>query len=273
MKKSLRTILALLATAALIFFGREALRGKNVPEPETVSMVRIWITEKEPAVSAWLRALAAGYEKETGERVYLRSATEEECTAARRGNGGALLPDALIAPGEGEPVALRGYALIIRDDTAVRATPAPTSALFYRPSPSPGPSPVPGPTPDPASFSAVLVLTEFSDVLPGAVPSGDPFADFTQGKAKAALLTAGQADRLPFGHQAYPVPGGAGMRGVCAETYSAAGEFFRAYLQRPDVQQTLSQYGLYSPYARLYGPDDPLRFLIDGSMERTEKPR
>ena len=272
MRKRVRTILALLTTAALIFFGREALRERSEP-PETVRMVRIWIAEKEPAVSAWLRSLAGGYEKETGERVYLRLAAEEEVSAARRGEDGILLPDVLISPDAGEPVALRGYALILRDDMAGRTTPAPTSALFYRPSPSPGPSPVPGPTPDPASFSAVLALPELMDVISGTIRSGDPAADLARGKANAALLTAGQAGKLPFGYQAYPLPDGAGMRSVGAETYSAAGERFRVYLQRPEVQRTLAQFGLYSPFSRLYGPDDPLRFLIENSADLQEKTR
>ena len=273
MKKIMRIILALLATAALLFYGHDALREKRAaPPPKTVRMIRVWITEKEPAVSAWLRSLAAEYEKETGERVYLRNATEEEASAARRGEGGAILPDAMIAPGDAEaPVALRGYALIIRDDAAAVATPAPTSALFFRPSPSPGPSPAPLLTPDPASCSAVLAPPELMSALPGAIRSVDPAADLTRGKARAALLTADQAVRLPFGYRAYPLPDGAGMLGVCAEIYSPAGEGFRAYLLRPDVQRALARYGLYSPCARLYSGDDPLRFLIENSGAGREK--
>ena len=270
MKKSLRTRLALLATAVLVILGRNALRTKSGTPPETMRMVRVWITEQEPAVSAWLRSLAGVYEKETGERVYLRLATEEEAASARRGEVGVLLPDVLIAPGNAEPVALRGYALIVRDDTVSVATPAPTSALFYRPSPSPGPSPTPGPTPDPASFSAVLALPELMDALPGTILSADPAADLARGKANAALLTAGQAGKLPFGYQAYPLPDGAGMRSVGAEAYSTAGDRFRAYLQRSDVQQTLAQRGLYSPFCRLYSPEDPLRYLIENSANLQE---
>ena len=79
------------------------------------------------------------------------------------------------------------------------------------------------------------------------------------------MLTAGQAAGLPFGFQAYPIPGGGGLLGVGAEALSLDGQRFRAYLLREDSQLALSRFGLYSPALSLYIPEDALRFLIENS--------
>ena len=55
------------------------------------------------------------------------------------------------------------------------------------------------------------------------------------------------------------------MLPVRAAAFSSAGERFRDYLLRLPIQRALATFGLYSPLTRLYSPDDPLRFLIDGS--------
>ena len=262
MKKMLRTGFALLLTAALLLTVK-SLWKQEQPSAPGPAITRIWLLEREPAVAAWVRSFSAGYEKETGSRVYLRAAMAEEATAARTGDG--IQPDLLLYPGTGFPVALRGYALILRDDTAAVATPAPTSALFFPPPSTPGPSPTPAPTPDPASFTAVLAPEELMDAVPGTVRSHDPAGDLSRGKAKAALLTAGQAAQLTFGFRAFAVPEGAGLVSVCAQAFTPEGQRFLDALLRENSQRALRQAGLYSPFLPLYGPEDPLRRLIDDS--------
>ena len=298
MKKALRTALALLATAAVLWLLPRAWRRQDQPGRE-LRVCRVWLLEKEPAVATWIKALAAGYEKETGSRVYLRAATAEEAAAARAGDG-AVRPDVLLYPAaagiaapsgvqpnptDGEnaaagrtdapqapgsafdsmTVALRGYALILRDDGAAVFTPAPTSALFFPPPATPGPPPSPAPSPDPASFAAVLAPEELLGAMSGTIRSQNPAGDLAAGKAKAALLTAGQAAKLPFGYRAFALPAGAGLLPVQAQAFSQEGRAFVQSLLREDSQRALRQAGLYSPLLALYGPEDPLRFLIGQS--------
>ena len=229
-------------------------------------VVRVWITEKEAAVSAWLRKQAAAFEKATGQRVYLRTATEEEAEDARGGREGVVGPDLLIGPGAGAPVALKGYALIVRDESAAVLTPAPTSALFFRPSPTPGPSPTPPPAPDWEGLGAVLVPADWRGSLPGAVVSADPAGDLAAGKAPAALLTAGQTARLAFGFRAWAVPGNAGGINVNAKALSPPGEELLVFLRTEAAQRTLRDHGLYAVSLGLYGEEDPLRALIESSL-------
>ena len=269
MKKTFRTLLALVLTAAVIAWLAREGRPRERPREEP-ALLRVWLLETDPAVASWLRGLAPGYEKETKQRVYLRAATAEEAAAARAGEG--IRPDLVLQPGEDAPVALRGYALILRDDARAAATPAPTSALFFPPPVPSGPSPAPAPTAAPNAFSAVLAPEEMMHALPGTVRSENPAGDLALGKAQAALLTAGQAERASFGYQAYPVPGAAGGRGISAQAFSPAGEAFRAYLAREDSQRALRRAGLYSPVLRLYGPEDPLRALIEASLFSPDQP-
>ena len=152
-------------------------------------------------------------------------------------------------------------ALIVRDETAAAVTPQATGALFFRPSPTPGPSPAPAAWPD--SLGAVLAPEELLNALPGTVKSASPAEEFAAGRADAALLTPGQAARLPFGYRFYALPGGGGFVPIGANAYSEAGNAFVQYLLREDSQRALEAHGLFSPFLRLYGPDDPLRYRLD----------
>ena len=225
-------------------------------------ILRVWSAEEEPAVQTWLRGQAKAYERATGQRVYLRTAAVQDALdSAARG----LPPDVLILRAGDSLLALRGYALIVRDDAAL-VTPAPTGALFYRPSLPPERMETPAPFPEENQLRAVLCPEALLNALPGTIISAQPAADFNQGKADAALLTPGQAAGLNTGYRAYAVPEGKGFLPVRATAYSEAGEAFLLWLQSDAAQRALAQAGLFSPRLRLYGPDDPVRYLVENSL-------
>ena len=225
-------------------------------------ILRVWNAEEEPAVQSWLREQAKAYERATGQRVYLRTAAVQDAQgSAARG----LPPDVLILRAGESLLALRGYALIVRDGAAP-VTPAPTSPLFYRPSRPPEPAETPAPWPDETELRAILCPEALMHALPGTVFSSQPAVDFSQGKADAALLSPGQAAGLAMGYRAYAVPEGKGFLPVRATAYSEAGEAYLTWLQDSAAQKALGQAGLFSPRIRLYGPDDPVRYLIENSL-------
>ena len=84
-----------------------APEGRDQP----FTILRVWNAEEEPAVQSWLRGQAKAYERATGQRVYLRAASLASADQD-------LLPDALISQSGDRLLALRGYALILRADTA-----------------------------------------------------------------------------------------------------------------------------------------------------------
>ena len=269
MKKRWPIVLFFLAVTVMLAllwpFGQEPKEEKATH----LFILRVWNGEKEPAVAAWLKGRARAYEKETGVRVYLRLCSRQDLEAALSQE--ALPPDLLVSSSGGAIVALRGYALIVRDDQALFHAPSPTGLLFFRPSPTPGPTPEPLPWPQENELSAVLSPNELMGVLPGTVFSQNPAGDFSQGKARAALLTPGQAVQLALGFRACALPEEKGLLPVRAAAASKEGEAFLLYLLSPSSQQALAQHGLFSPSLRLYQADDPLRFLIDSSREKTEE--
>ena len=264
MRHRLVTLAALLLTAALLYFVPETEEGEKRSGVETAVL---WVNEKEKAVDRWLKKCAAAYEKETGCRVYLRAATEEESKAALGGTEGVVPPDLLVSPESGETVCLRGYALIVRDETAARTTPAPTGALFIRPSPEPRQTSEPETVFDPALLIGALASEELLPLFPEAALSRDPAGEFAAGNGKAAILTAGQAAGLAVGCRACALPEGRGFLPVRASSLTAEGQEFLSFLLRPDIQRTLSDFGLYTqnPGLILYGGADPLRGLIESS--------
>ena len=228
-------------------------------QAEPFVILRVWNAEEEPAVQSWLRGQAKAYEQAAGQRVYLRTAAFQD---ALDSTAKGLPPDVLILRSGDRLLALRGYALIVRDETAA-VTPAPTSALFYRPSPAPEAAETPAPWPEEKELRAVLCPEALTDALPGTVLSTNPAADFAQGKADAALLTPGQAAGLAVGYRAFAIPEGKGFLPVRATAYTEAGEAFLSWLQGDEAQRALAQAGLFSPRLRLYGPDDPVRYVIE----------
>ena len=265
MRKCFVTLAALLITAGLIY---AAMTFRNtVPSPSAPSLrlIRIWIREEEPGLNGWLKKMAAEYEKQNGARVFLRRASKEEAQAVLNGETNDPAPDILVLPNAGQAIALRGFALILRDDSMRPETPKPTGALFFRPSPTPGPTLSPAPWPDADALGAVLAPAEMADRMPGTVICPDPAAQLAKGKARAALLTAGQAARLPFGFRFFSLPDGRGFLPIGADALSESGNAFLSFLLSPGCQQRLREVGLYSPTALLYSSDDPIRYWIDTS--------
>ena len=263
--KTARVLLCCLCLAFTVLLGRFVFgKRENAPSPSaSFPLVRIWIGEKDAAAAAWLRKRAAAYEKETGTRVYLRSASEEEARGAMGGDNGLYQPDLLVISGGKTPVALRGYVLIARDDTAPARTPAPSFALFIRPTSAPDAPSAPSPSPKPFQPRSVLAPEEMLSALSGTVFSADPAAGLAKGTAEAAILTAPQAEALTFGYQAYPLPGGKGLVPIGATDFSEAGQAFLCFLLSPASQRALAQHSLYSPCLALYQGQDPLRALIE----------
>ena len=188
------------------------------------------------------------------------------------GQSNAPPPDLILSAQGGQPAALLGFALIVRDEAALLITPQPTGALFFRPSPSPGPVASPVPWPDDSLLSAVLCPETLMGRVPGAVLSAQPAADFSAGKAKAALLSAGQAAQLQLGFRSYALPDGQGLISVDAEANTDQGKAFLRFLLSDDSQRALQRFGLYSPFLRLYAADDPIRSLIDENRSLLPKP-
>ena len=257
MKKLPVILLFLALSCGLLFLLPQALRAREAPEA-SFTILRLWNADGEPAVQSWLRGQAKAYEKAVGQRVYLRAAPENSRESP--------LPDALILPDGDHLLALRGYALILRDENPA-VTPAPTGALFFRPSVPPEPAATPAPIPEKGEWSAVLCPEALMNALPGTVLSAQPAADFVRGRADAALLTPGQTAGLNTGYRAYAVPDGKGFLPVRGRAYSEAGEAFLLWLQGDAAQRALAQAGLFSPRLCLYGPDDPVRYLIENSKE------
>ena len=253
--------LAWAVTGLLIYLALPAAGPQGPENADTPPLARVWLRESDAAFSAWLRKRASAYEKEQGVRVYVRQATQEEERA--------LPPDLLIGAPEGETLALRGYALILRDEQAPVLTPLPTSALFFRPSPTPGPSASPAPTLNPEAAAPLLTPLQLQN-LPHALASRDPLADFIQGKAPAAILTAAQAARLPFGYQAFLLPNVQGIEAITGLSYSEAGEKLAAFLLSDASQQALAAQGLYSPRLRLYTGEGGVYSLIENSLFQQE---
>jgi len=265
MKRAVVTLLALGLTAGLICLFPRAVSRETEAAPRKEPILRVWVTDREPAVAAWLKKQAAAYEKTAGVRVYLRKAAGEEAENALQGEDGAPAPDVLIGPEGDTPVALQGYALILRDDGAAMITPAPTALLFSRPSPVPGPTAAPPAQPDWREIGAVLAPSGLSFPVPGAVASADPARDFAAGKARAALLTAGQAERLAVGFQAYPVAAGGGLLPIGGRAFTQEGISCLSHLQSGAAQGALADHGLYAVHLLLYTSRDPVRQMIDSS--------
>ena len=268
MKQKITVLIALGLTCLLGFLAPHVLRQADSGQ-HALKITRVWMADMNPAAVKWLQKRSAAYEKETGKRIYLRSATQEEMQGAISGNEQAILPDLIISRVDGDKLAYLGYALIIRDDKADVSTPAPTGALFHPPTSSPNPFPTIAPTPDMTTLGAVLSPDHLSVSLPGIIPSAQTSAEFIAGKAHAALLTAGESHALPFGYQAFPVPGKEGAETISGQSFSKDGRDFALFLLTVPSQQALKNHGLYTvlPDLYLYDESDPLRMMIENSLK------
>lgn len=267
-KKGL-TVMALAATALLIYLFPHIGKQNNPGAPDALRITRVWMVESDPALAAWIRKRAAIFEKESGNRVYVRSATHQEAQDAQKNTRDIVAPDLMIQNiAAGKAIAQLGYALILRDDQAILTTPAPTSALFSPPTMAPAPSFTPAPTPDLRGISPILGPEGLSLSQMQIQISQNPAADLNAKKAPAALLTAGQAAGLTCGYRAYPLPAQDGVVRMHALAFSSEGNQFLLFLQTEASQMALKNHGLYAVQAglRLYGPEDPLRSMIEQSL-------
>lgn len=255
MKQVLVCGIALVMTAVLVllypWMEEETLQKK---QPQVLV---VWAAEGEGDVSAWLKKAAAAYEKATQVRVYLRTASRAETEAALAGKEENVLPDAVVAKGAGVPLLCRGYVLAVKDAEADHATPAPTPALFFRPTATPAPA-TPAPAPFPEELSRVALPAEMAGVLKGGYEANSPAAELQHGKAEGALLTPGQAQALPFGWQGH-------VRGdlfvpVEGRALTEEGQRFLSFLRGEKAQRLLCDRKLFSWDAglSLYGPETPL---------------
>ncbi|MBR3019175.1 MAG: hypothetical protein IKH57_19200 [Clostridia bacterium] len=261
MQKKIAALSALILTVGLAYTVFHFPFSAVSAPPARLALTRVWVSEQEPALWAWLRKEAKKYEKETGTRVYLRAVPAEMKT----GGSDALPPDVWISSAGESVLALEGYALFYRNDEAGIITPVPTSLLFYRPTPSPGPTAAPAPTADIAQFSAILAPQNVPAAVSGIIRSAHPAADFADGKGDAAILTAGQAESLPFRVSALPLPGRSGFIAIRGTAATPAGASLLDALLSENAQRQLSEEGLYSPVFQLYQGADPLRAMIENS--------
>ena len=259
MRKTFVTLMALLATAGMIWAVFLPGRDMNETPSSAPSLVGVWVVEQELPLWSWLRKEARQFEKETGTRVYLRAAPKD-CTNMSAGEEG---PDLLISGQGDRRIALQGFALFFRDDTAHAVTPHPTSLLFFQPSPSPGPAPTLGPTPDIARFSLVLTPEKLLSSIPGGIHSENPFQDLIDVKGDAAVLTVEQAKELPFRVGMHALDKQKGFLPVCGSASTPAGEAFLSFLMSEKGQRALTEAGLFSPFYSLYRGADPLREMIE----------
>lgn len=274
MKKLLVTFAALLVTAALFYWFPFDMPGGTEAE-KGVPITRVWLAREEAELLPWLKKMAAVYENTAGRRVYIRACMDVECRAAEEGAKGVVPPDVLAAPRQAQAIALQGYALFLRDETAEKTTPSPTSALFFRLTPVPEKAPSPPPMPGLSSLSTVLVPEGWPRPMENAVFSPDPAGEFAKGTGEAAVLTAAQAEKMPFAVRAYALPDG--FLPLTAKAFSAPGEQFLDFLLGETAQRGLSAVGLYSvqPGLSLYdAAAQPIRTLIESNRKselRTEK--
>ena len=263
MRKKLVTLTALLATAGLAFsFFHFSADAPQAPDPH-LRLIRVQAAGQDPALWSWLRKEASRFEIETGTRVYLRTAPMDSAASLE----GGVPPDLLISMRGDETVALQGFALFYRDDAAVSVTPRPTSFLFVQPSSKPAPSLLPEPTKSPPRFSTVLAPASFLTVVPNAILSSNPLQDLIDGKGNAAILTAGQAERLPFQAGIQPLAGGNGFLPISASVLSPNGETFLRHLLSASSQRALADVGLFSPLYRLYRGVNPWREAIESTLQ------
>lgn len=253
MKKAFRCAAALVLTGLLLSC-LPALKsaGKEAERREKLTVV--WMQEGDTDTAAWLKKAAAAYEKKTGGRVYLRYAAAEERQAARDG------PDVVMGE-DGITVARRGYALLVPDDTAPMPTPAPTPALFIRPTQAPA---LATPPPQKVQMPKVIALPEaFSGLVEGGYVTGSPLNDLSSGKAGGALLTPVQAARVQGGYgviaeKRFFLP-------VAARALTAEGQNFLAFLRSGEGQSLLTTQRMFSwdENLHLYSPDTPLLYQME----------
>lgn len=258
MKRAVRCALALLATGLVALAAPYAL-GPAEKTETAPGVVVVWVDEGERVLLPWLKKAAAAYEKETKNRVYLRMAAPGETSQAMASTV-PVLPDVLAVSGAGRVVAYQGYALAVKDPSAAKTTPAPTPALFRRPTAIPLAN-TPVPLPFPNDLQGAAVPAEMLHIYPGEKNTA-PLEALKNGKAQAALLTAGQAAGLGNGYTVY----GRGDFFLPLECRALTedGERFLLFLRSLVVQRLLRDVRLFTfDGSRLYGPEDAILYELE----------
>ena len=258
MKKGLYCYLAIFLMGLLIMFAPGIFQTEQERSAEKELLV-IWMKEGESDVAAWLKKAAAVYEKKTGQRVYLRYASEDE-----RRLTGENKPDALIPAEEGALLAYRGWAMVMSDETKPVMTPVPAPSLFIRPSMPPA-ADLSTLAPLKKVPEKVAVPERFSSIVDNSYVSQTPLSDLSSGKADAALLTPFQVQQMKGGYSvqvcpAYFVP----VRGMAV---TEGGQAFLSFLRSDEIQRALTEMRLFS-WMRdlfLYGADDELLHQMEKS--------
>lgn len=265
MKKALTILCALALTLTLAWLLPRA-QPRETEREKGVFILRVWVAPGAEGANAWLRRQAAAYEKQGGGRVYLRSAASQELQAVDAGDTSAVAPDLIISPEGSLPLAYLGYALILPQTGLPAQTPAPTSMLFSPPSPVPGPAATPAPPPALSSLAPIAAPEALSARVEGAAAFIDPAGALAKGLVSAALLTPAQAGALPFGYRAFGLE--SAFLPIGARALTPPGEGFAAFLQSDEAQLALRDAGLFSirRTLRLYGPQDPLRALMEDAQ-------
>ncbi len=263
MKRAFVCVMALIATGVLMTL--YPLLEEHLPEDRLKELIVIWLPKGESDTAAFMKKAAAVYEKQTGCRVYLRTCSEQELQGASSDSEDVIRPDGAIGAGN-VPLFYRGYALVVPDEGKQVQTPAPTPALFYRPTATPQLT-TPEPRRFPEHLASVSVPQGMENVLENSKVSENPLSDYASGRVQAALLTPRQIDQLKFGYQAHvradffcPVMGAA---------FTEDGERFFSFLRSDEVQRLLAGQKLFSwnREMQLYGPEQELMY----SMENVRK--
>lgn len=236
------------------------LLSRQEIENRRPEVVRIWVADGVGEVLPWLKQAAAAYEKEHACKVYLRRASDAEYEKAE------LMPDAAVGWETGAEVAFRGYGLVVPDETAEKATPAPPSGLFQRPTQAP-PAQTPLPLAFPEDLTEIAVPEGMQALLPDGYAAKNPFQELQQGKARAALLLPSQMAKLQTGYRMHPrgdffVP----IRG---RALTEDGQHFVSFLRGEEMQRLLKKQQLFSwnPSLCLYGAEQEDAFLMELSRK------
>lgn len=259
MKKWAYSVAALVLMAGLAVFAPGLMHGESGRTAEK-ELIVVWMNKADGDAGAWLKKAAAAFEKKTGKRVYLRYASQEE--RERLQNRGEIFPDVVTGGEKGAVLAMCGWALIVPDASNVSVTPAPSPALFIRPTAVPQ-NDAPSSTPVPLSVKNVAVPPEMTGRISGAYVSENPLSDVLNGKADGALLSPRQAAQMKNGYT-WSV-GGEYFLPIRGEAYTDNGQQFLAFLRSMEGQRLLVSQRLFSWDAScyLYGAENSLLFQMD----------
>ena len=267
MKRVFTCALALLMTAALAALYPFLEEGEGMPEEEKT--VVVWMQSVEDGGASFLKKAASAYEKETKNRVYLRTCSKDEAENVLAGVA-AVVPDMMVLEERGVPIFCRGYVLVVPDAENMQPTAPPAPALFQRPTATPALS-TPPPRPFPDKLEKVALPSVFEGAVEGGYVSETPLSDLTNKKAKAALLTPPQVLQMQGEYQVH-------VRGdfflpVMGLAMTETEEDFLAFLLSLPVQEMLKEQKLFSAYRNLslYSPDTPLLSQMENARKNKEK--